>query len=123
MDKSIKKVFIERKMFAIDCDLGTQDIAWLAMSAAYSYGLSNYPVSKYIPCLATNKTGEILHPKMCLFKYDKLIGEEIFVKIRPDSQDVNSDTLNNDQLNWLDQAFGNERFYMNITLKYIKFLI
>lgn len=117
MDKSIKKVFIERKMFEIDCDLGTQDVAWLAMSASYSYGLSNYPVSRYIPCLATNKAGEILHPKLCLSKYDKMIGDEIFVKIRPDSQDVNSDSLNQDEINWLEQAFGKERFYMNITLK------
>jgi hypothetical protein len=117
MEKSIKKVFVEKKVIEIDCDLGTQDIAWLAMSAAYSYGLSNYPVSRYIPCSATNKTGEILHPKLCLLKYEKLIGEEIYIKIRPDSQDVNSDSLNRDELLWLDQAFGNERFYMNITLK------
>lgn len=117
MDKSIKKVFIERKVFEIDCDLCTQDVAWLAMSAAYSFGLSSYPVSRYIPCFATNKGGEILHPKLCLFKYEKLIGDEIYVKIKPDSQDVNSDSLNQDELNWLEQAFGNERFYMNINLK------
>lgn len=117
MEKSIKKVFVEKKMFEIDCDLGTQDVAWLALSATYSYGLSNYPVSRYIPCLAMNKVGEILHPKLCIFKYEKLIGEEIYIKIRPDSQDVNSDSLTDDELLWLDQAFGNERFYMNINLK------
>ncbi len=116
-NKPIKKVFIERKMFEIDCDLGTQDIAWLAISAAYSFGLSNYPVSRYIPCFATNKGGEVLHPKLCFVHHDELIGDEIYVKIKPDSQDVNSDNLNQHELNWLDQAFGNERFYMNITLK------
>ncbi len=123
MEKPIKKVYIERKLIEIDCDLGTQDIAWLAMSAAYSYGSSNYPVSRYVPCLATNKAGEILHPKLCLIKYDKLIGEEIYLKIKPDSQDINSDPLSPDEITWLDQAFGSERSYMNINVKLFKFFI
>ncbi len=117
MEKPIKKVYIERKCIEIDCDLGTQDVAWLSVSACYSYGLSNYPVSRYLPCMATNKAGEILHPKLTLSKYEKLIGEEIFVKIRPDPQDVNCDPLNQDELTWLSQAFGNDRFTMNVNLK------
>ena len=117
MEKQIKKVYIERKVFEIDCDLGTQDIAWLATSAAYTYGLSSYPVSRYIPCMAKNKAGEILHPKMPLIRYDKLIGEEIYVKIKPDTQDVNYDPLTPDELTWYNQGFGIERFMMNIKLK------
>lgn len=117
MEKSIKKVHIERKVFEIDCDLGTQDVAWLCISAAYSYGLSSYPVARYLPCKATNKAGDILHPKLTILKYDKIIGEEIFVKIRPHSQDVNYDSLNQEEITWLNQAFGSERFLMNVSLK------
>jgi len=117
MEKPIKKVHIEKKIIEIDCDLGTQDIGWLAISAAYDYGASTYPVSRYVPCLATNKAGEYLHPKMCLMKYDATIGEEIYVKIRHDSQDVNYDQLTTDEINWIEQAFGKERFNMKITLK------
>ena len=117
METTLKKVFIERKCFKIDIDLGTQDIAWLATSACYTFGLASYPVSRYLPCMAKNKNGEILHPKLTLCKYDKLVGDEIYVKIRPDPQDVNCDPLTKDENEWLDQAFGKERYKMAVTIK------
>lgn len=117
MENTIKKVHIERKTFEIDVDLGIQDVAWLATSACYSYGLASYPVSRYLPCIAKNKNGEILHPKLTICKYDKLIGDEIFVKIRPDPQDVNSDPLNNDETQWIENAFGKGRFKMSVIIK------
>ena len=117
MENTLKKVIIERKSFEIDVDLGTQDIAWLATSATYSFGLASYPVSRYLPCIAKNKAGEILHPKLTICKYEKLIGDEIYVKIRPDPQDVNSDPLTNDELNWLENAFGKGRFKMSVNIK------
>jgi len=117
MENNIKKVFIGRKCYEIDVDLGIQDVAWLATSACYTLGLASYPVSRYLPCMAKNKMGEILHPKLTLYKYDKQIGDEIYVKIRPDPQDVNSDPLNKDENEWVENAFGKGRFKMSVVIK------
>lgn len=114
----IIKVYIEGKSYDIDCDIGTQDIAWLAISACYCHGLDTYPVSRYIPCLATNKHNEILHPKLVLSKYGSIIGDEVTVKIRPPLTDLINGELTKEEVKWCDQAFGKERFMMEVKIKY-----
>ena len=37
-------VIIENQSFEIDCDTGTQDIAWLSLCASSLYGQSTYPI-------------------------------------------------------------------------------
>jgi hypothetical protein len=117
MENNIKKVYIGRKCFEINVDIGIQDVAWLATSVCYTYGLASYPVSRFLPCIARNKNQEILHPKLTICKHDKLIGDEIYVKIRPDAQDINSEPLNKDEIDWMENAFGKSRFKMLVTIK------
>ena len=111
----IIKVHIEHYSYEVDCDSGTQDIAWLAISACYLHGINSYPVSRYIPTMAKNMDGKVLHPKLILFKNEKLIGTDIRVKIRGLDLDLN-ETTEEDKV-WYNQAFRIERFMMNATIK------
>ena len=77
----IIKVYINNRPFEIDCDTGTQDIAWLSISACYLYGKDAWPITTYLPIIARNKKDEILHPKLVICKNIELIGDEIKVKI------------------------------------------
>ena len=78
----IIKVFINNHPFEIDCDTGTQDIAWLCLSACYLYGKEAWPVTTYLPIIARNKKDEILHPKLVICRNKDLIGEEIKVRVK-----------------------------------------
>ena len=114
---SIKKVVINDKIYEIDIDVGTQDVAWLSLTACYMYGAENFPMGRYTPCMAKNSNGQILHPKLTFVRYSKLIGEEIFVKIRPSTTELFDYTLNEDETKWCDQAFGRFKNLMEITIK------
>ena len=111
----IIKVHIGYHSYEIDCDTGTQDIAWLAISACYLHGINSYPVSRYIPTLAQNMEGKILHPKLIIFKNEKDIGTDIKVKIHNLETDLNETT--EEDIKWYNQAFKNERFMMNVTIR------
>jgi hypothetical protein len=108
-------VYIDTDKYEIDCDAGTQDIAWLAISACYLHGIDRYPVTRYIPCYAHNIEGKVLHPKMILFKYEKLIGNAVFVRVRPPLDDIND--LSEEESLWYKQAFTLERFMMDVKIK------
>jgi hypothetical protein len=112
----MKKVHINKQVILIDCDMGTQDVGWLALAACYEYGNSVYPVTKYLPCMATNIYGETLHPKMPICKNDKKIGEEIFVKVKKKPGELDSEISEEEKL-WFNQAFGTSRFLMNVKIK------
>jgi hypothetical protein len=111
----IINVYIETNKYEIDCDTGTQDIAWLAISACYLHGSDKYPVTRYIPCYAHNIDGRVLHPKLIIFKNEKLIGNCVFVRIRPALDDINE--LIEEESTWYKQAFTLERFMMDVLIK------
>lgn len=113
----LKTVFIDNNPYEIDCDMGTQDVAWLAISACYYHGLNNYPVSRYVPCIAHNSKGEYLHPKSIISKYNKLIGDEIYVKVRENMIDPDSSEMTPEERKWSEQAFGIKRFLMEVKIK------
>ncbi len=108
-------VCIDSNKYEIDCDTGTQDIAWLAISACYLHGADKYPVSRYIPCFAHNIDGKVLHPKLVIFKNEKLIGNVIFVRVRPSLDDIND--LPAEESLWHKQAFTLDRFLMDVKIK------
>lgn len=109
----LKRVYIETKVYEIDCNIGTQDICWLATSACYNFGMDSYPVSRYLPCMAKNKEGVVLHPKMVICRYNNIIGNEIFVKIKPKS----NEGILTEEETWCKQAFTEERYMMNVKCK------
>jgi hypothetical protein len=113
----LKKVHIANKVYEIDCNIGTQDVCWLAMSACYNYGMESYPVSRYLPCMAKNKEGVVLHPKMVIYKYNNIIGSEIFVNIKSKANELNSGNLPPEEDLWYRQAFTEERYMMNVKCK------
>lgn len=108
-------IHIDYNKYEIDCDTGTQDVAWLAISACHLHGQDKYPITRYIPCYVNNIDGKVLHPKLIIFKNEKLIGTDIFVKVRPQLNDIND--LEKDESTWYKQAFTIDRFMMNIKIK------
>lgn len=105
----IIKVYIENHPFEIDCDTGTQDIAWLALSACYLYGKNAFPVTTYLPIIAKNKKGEILHPKLIIVKSQKIIGTEINVKIKKKFGTIGCE-MTQEEKDWFNDAFEEGRF-------------
>ena len=109
----ILKVYIENKVFEIDCDTGIQDVAWVALSACYLYGKETYPATTYIPIMAKNISGEILHPKMVILQNKKVIGDEITVKVRKKYGALGSE-LSDEEKEWYNNAFLEGRFMVNV---------
>jgi len=111
----IIKVNIKEKSYEIDCDIGTQDICWLALAACYMYGEEYFPITKLLPCMATDKLGNILHPRLNLYKYHKsTIGDEINVRVKPSANDSYLKECTGDEVKWLKQAFYEDKFMMEI---------
>ena len=109
----IIKVFINNHPFEIDCDTGTQDIAWLCLSACYLYGKEAWPVTTYLPIIARNKKDEILHPKLVICRNKELIGEEIKVRVKKKFGDIGYE-MTNEEKEWYNDAFLEGRFMSNI---------
>ena len=109
----IIKVYINNRPFEIDCDTGTQDIAWLAISACYLYGKDAWPVTTYLPIMARNKNDEILPPKLVIYKNIDTIGDEIKVKIRKKFGDIGYE-MTEEEKNWYNDAFLEGRFMTNV---------
>jgi hypothetical protein len=105
----IIKVNIENHIFEIDCDTGTQDIAWLCLSACYLFGKDAFPITTYLPILAKNKKGEILHPKLIIIKSQKIIGAEINVKVKKKFGTIGSE-MTQEEKDWFNDAFEEGRF-------------
>lgn len=117
-DNFIKKVYINNEVFEVNCELGIQDVAWIAMNACNYYGKNSIPIGRYIPILAQNKNKEYLHPKLNVNNYNKLIGDEIYVKIK--EQMSNPDTeLTEMEKKWTNQAYGKEKFLMDVKFKFL----
>ena len=110
-------VQIGTQTFEIDCDTGTQDIAWLSLSACNLYGQNTFPITTYLPIMAKNQSGQILHPKLVIVKSQDLIGDIIFVEIRKKYNEVNSE-MTNEQKEWFNDAFGEGRFKMQVLIKF-----
>ena len=110
-------VVIDTQPFEIDCDTGIQDIAWLSLCACNLYGQSTYPVTTFLPILAKNQNGVILHPKLVLVKNQELIGNKIYVDVRKKESDVGFE-MNDKQKEWYDDAFLEGRFKMAVSLKF-----
>ena len=109
-------VIIENQSFEIDCDTGTQDVAWLSLCACSLYGQSTYPITTYLPILAKNQGGVILAPKLVIVKNMDLIGEKIYVDVRKKASEVNSE-LTPKQQEWYNDAFLEGRFKMTVNVK------
>ena len=102
--------------FEIDCDTGTQDVAWLALCACNLYGQNTFPVTTYLPILAKNQSGAILHPKLVIVKNLNLIGDVIYVDVRKKASEVCSE-LTDEQKEWYNDAFLEGRFKMNVAVR------
>ena len=109
-------VVIENQSFEIDCDTGTQDVAWLALCACSLYGQTTYPITTYLPILAKNQGGTILAPKLVIVKNMEVIGEKIYVDVRKKDKEVNSE-LTKEQKEWYYDAFLEGRFKMTVNIK------
>ena len=109
-------VIIQNQSFEIDCDTGTQDIAWLALCACSLYGQSTYPITTYLPIMAKNQSGTIIPPKTVIVKNMSLIGEKIYVEVRKKASEVNSE-LTEQQKEWYNDAFLEGRFKMTLSVK------
>ena len=110
----IIKVFIDNKPYEIDCDTGIQDVAWLALSACYLYGQETYPITTYLPIMAKNKQGQILHPKLVILQNRQLIGDEINIKVKRKFGTIGSE-LSPEEEDWYDNAFGQGRFMQTVS--------
>lgn len=110
----IIKVFIDNKPYEIDCDTGIQDVAWLALSACYLYGQETYPTTTYLPIMAKNKQGQILHPKLVILQNRQLIGDEINIKVKRKYGTIGSE-LSPEEEDWYDNAFGEGRFMQTVS--------
>ena len=109
-------VVIQNHPFEIDCDTGTQDIAWLSLCACSLYGQTTYPITTYLPILAKNQAGTILPPKLIIVKNMEMIGEKIYVDVRKKASEVNSE-LTEKQKEWYYDAFLEGRFKMTVNVK------
>ena len=109
-------VVIENQSFEIDCDTGTQDVAWLSLCACSLYGQTTYPITTYLPILAKNQSGAILPPKLVIVKNMEMIGEKIYVDVRKKDKEVNSE-LTKQQKEWYYDAFLEGRFKMTVNVK------
>ena len=109
-------VIIENQSFEIDCDTGTQDVAWLALCACNLYGQSTYPITTYLPIMAKNQAGSIIPPKTVIVKNMTMIGEKIYVEVRKKANEVNSE-LSSAQKEWYYDAFLEGRFKMTVSVK------
>ena len=109
-------VVIENQSFEIDCDTGTQDVAWLSLCACSLYGQTTYPITTYLPILAKNQSGTILPPKLVIVKNMEMIGEKIYVDVRKKDKEVNSE-LTKQQKEWYYDPFLEGRFKMTVNIK------
>ena len=109
-------VVIENQSFEIDCDTGTQDVAWLSLCACSLYGQTTYPITTYLPILAKNQSGTILPPKLVIVKNMEMLGEKIYVDVRKKDKEVNSE-LTKQQKEWYYDAFLEGRFKMTVNVK------
>ena len=109
-------VIIENQSFEIDCDTGTQDVAWLSLCACNLYGQSTYPITTYLPIMAKNQSGSIIPPKTVIVKNMEMIGEKIYVEVRKKANEVNSE-LTEAQKEWYYDAFLEGRFKMTLSVK------
>ena len=109
-------VVIENQSFEIDCDTGTQDIAWLSLCACSLYGQTTFPITTYLPILAKNQSGSILPPKLVIVKNMDLIGEKIYVDIRKKANEIGHE-MTEKQKEWYNDAFLEGRFKMTVSIK------
>ena len=109
-------VIIDNQPFEIDCDTGTQDVAWLSLCACNLYGQSTFPITTYLPILAKNQSGTILPPKLVIVKNTELIGEKIYVNVRRKANEVGSE-MTDEQKEWYNDAFLDGRFKMTVSVK------
>ena len=109
-------VVINNQYFEIDCDTGTQDVAWLSLCACNLYGQNTFPITTYLPILAKNQSGTILPPKLVIVKNMELIGEKIYVDVRKKASEVGSE-MTDQQKEWYNDAFLEGRFKMTVAVK------
>lgn len=108
-EDSIIKVWINNKSFNINVEHGLQDVGWLCITACHLYGKSDYPIARYIPTLAENSKNELLHPKLVICKYRKIIGNEIFVVVQSSSLEFQQ-LKSEKHITWYKQAFEKEKY-------------
>ena len=109
-------VIIDNQSFEIDCDTGTQDVAWLSLCACNLYGQNTFPITTYLPILAKNQSGTVLPPKLVIVKNTELIGEKIYVSVRKKANEVGSE-MTEEQKEWYSDAFLEGRFKMTVSVK------
>ena len=109
-------VYINTQAFEIDCDTGTQDIAWLALCACNLYGQNTFPVTTYLPIMAKSQNGTTLHPKLVIIKNKEQIGDVITVEVRKKANEVGSE-MTEEQKEWYNDAFLEGRFKMQVSIK------
>ena len=110
-------VVINNQYFEIDCDTGTQDIAWLSLCACNLNGQKTFTITTYLPILAKNQSGTILPLKLVIVKNMELIGKKIYVDVRKKASEVGAE-MSDQQKEWYSDAFLEGRFKMSVSVKF-----
>ncbi|OMJ83978.1 hypothetical protein SteCoe_14962 [Stentor coeruleus] len=106
------KVSINSKTYEINCGTGIQDLAWLAMTAAYLYGKENYPRGFHQPTLLSTVNGRVTHPRKRINAALK-DGDEVIVTLKDPSQPQPKQ-----HAKWYRKAYGDLRNIMKLVLQY-----
>jgi hypothetical protein len=117
-ENCFKKVYINNEVFDVNSELVIQDVAWITMNACYYYGKNSINNGRYIPILAQNKNKEYLHPKLTVYNYNKLIGDEIYAKIKEPMSNPDTE-LSETEKKWSSQAFGKDKYLMDVKFKFL----
>lgn len=106
---------IKDRSYNISCGNGIQDIAWLALSAAYLYGKEAYPRGFHQPTLllkAENQLSRIPHPRQRILNSLKDCSEVIVILKEPNQVQTK------EQIKWYRRAFGEHRNLMKYVISY-----
>ena len=109
------KVTIKDRSYDISCGNGIQDVAWLALSAAYLYGKEAYPRGFHQPTLLMRTDRELLrvpHPRQRI-NYALKDCPEVTVILKEPNM-----TQSKQQLKWYRRAFGDHRNLMKFVISY-----
>ena len=106
------KVTINDRTYDINCGSGNQDLAWLAMSAAYLYGKEVYPRGCYQPTLLIKSESRPPHPRSRI-SFALKDGEEVTVILKDPAQPQPKK-----HVKWYKNAYGENRNKMKVEFRY-----
>jgi len=106
------QVQIKDKTFEISCGKGVQDLAWLALNAAYLYGKETYPPGSHMPTYLTTENGLTPHPRRRI-NAALQDSQKVFVTLKDPTQPADKS-----HTKWFEKAFGQKRNIMKCNFRY-----